>query len=692
MTCARGQWHTVTLSDDGTVHSFGKNLNGALGLGHNNHISLPTPIPNLPKINMISCGGCFTVCVDYEGFIWSFGDNNFGQLGTGNKTNSNVPQKLRYIPPVLSVSCGYGHTLIITNDSNLWSCGKNNNGQLCHEDRKDRSIHQKTSFSNISKISAGSSHSLFQNYKGEIFACGLDNFDCLQITPSLIPNVPSNIVQFVCGGGQSIFLDSEGNVYSIGFGGYGQLGLGHNISQNVLNKIPNIPPIKIVSCGSASCYLVDFEGNLWTFGLNDHGQLGHGDTTHRNTPKVIPSLKNIQQISYGSCGRHFFAKNSQNQIFATGNNSFGQLGRGDTQSLSIFKEINAQYSTIWGTNNQHITNQWEGRLWSATTRIMNWREDEVKKIEKIQSKIKQVKINLASNNCDKSKQEFPPNSFESWNEVHNFLNEKFEQINSKLNQKQHIELQNEKDIRTYEMELKDIEYQIQQLQSRKKEIEEKLLPKAKQSQFSFEETFKQIEHKQTILNEMCSDVSTFCKNENEMNEELFKLFKQKKLEEFDCFEISKCLWKMDLTKYQSIFELNQINGLVVSAMDDDRFWKHLGVEKRDCFYISFNFEMMRTPGYFKTFSPYYDHDCCVCSHNTPEKTIHLLKEYEIPLDEDVILENNYCSSILISKIFLKNLLGKDFFSKNGMQIVFKLNEWKKIHKNHLKDLSKKTFE
>ena len=32
-------------------------------------------------------------------------------------------------------------------------------------------------------------------------------------------------------------------------------------------------------------------------------------------------------------------------------------------------------------------------------------------------------------------------------------------------------------------------------------------------------------------------------------------------------------------------------------------------------------------------------------HNTPEKTIHLLKEYEIPIEDDVILKNNYCSSI-----------------------------------------------
>ena len=355
MACTCGKYHTITLSYGGTVYSFGKNEFGELGLGHKNNVSLPTPIPNLPKIKQISCGSNFTVCVDHEGFIWSFGDNDCGQLGTGNKTDFNVTQKLLDLPPVHSVSCGSEHTLMITNDDNLWSWGCNECGQLCHEDTEDRSKPQKTSFSNISNISAGYDHSIFQNDKGEIFSCGynhhgqcgLGHFDHPQMTPSLILNLPSNIVHFVCGFCQSIFLDSEGNVFSVGFNEYGQLGLGHNTNQNELNKIPNIPPIKIISCVHASCYLIDFEGNLWTFGRNNHGQLGHGDKTHKNIPQIVNTLKDIQQISYGSYGFHFLAKNSQNQIFVSGNNNKGQFGTGDTQSVSIPKELDSQYSAIW---------------------------------------------------------------------------------------------------------------------------------------------------------------------------------------------------------------------------------------------------------------------------------------------------------------------------------------------------------
>ena len=237
------------------------------------------------------------------------------------------------------------------------------------------------------------------------------------------------------------------------------------------------------------------------------------------------------------------------------------------------------------------------------------------------------------------------------------------------------------------MELKDIEHQLHQLQSRKKEIEENLLPKAKQSQFSFGVSCKKIENNQEILAEMCCDVSTFCKNENEMNEELCELFKQKKLEEFDCSEISKCLWKMDLTKYQSIFEQNQISGAVVSEVEDSCLWKQLGLEIQDFVCFSYHIKMMEAPGYSKTFSPDYDcDDCCVCSHNTLEKTIHLLKEYEIPIEDDFILENNYTAPMLISKVFLEDLLGKDSFSQKGIQIMVKLEKWKLIHESHLQDL------
>ena len=234
-------------------------------------------------------------------------------------------------------------------------------------------------------------------------------------------------------------------------------------------------------------------------------------------------------------------------------------------------------------------------MYSRITTIMKWKEEEIKKIEMIQSKIEQVKLSLACNN--KIKQEFPQNSFESWNEVDDFLIDKLKQTNAKMNETQNIELKTQKDVQTFEKELEDIKNELQRLQLRKKEIEENLLPKAKQSQRSFEETFKKIGENQKILEEMCSDVSVFCKNEKEMNEELVKLYSEKKFAKFDCLDISKLLWKMDLTKYQQVFEnVAKINGEFVAMMiDNSKVWNQLGVEKRDCCFMMFHFEMMKAP-------------------------------------------------------------------------------------------------
>ena len=693
MFCACGNVHTVVVSNDGEVHSFGRNNYGQLGLGHNNNVSLPTPIPNLPKIVEISCGYRFTICINKEGGLWSFGNNDYGQLGTGNYTSYNIPQKIEHIPPVRSVSCGNFHALIITNDSNLWSCGYNDHGELCLGNTAgDQSKYQQTSFQQISKISAGAYHSLLQKNNREIFGCGynqhgqvgLGHFNNPQIKVTLIPNLPLNIVQFCSGYYHSLFLDSKGNVFSVGHNECGQLGLGHNNNQNVLNKIPNIPPIQKISCIYYSSYLIDVDGNLWSFGHNGYGQLGHGDTTQRNIPTKINGLNNITQTVKGHSGYHFLAKDSQNKIFVMGNNNKGQLGTGNNQSLSSAQEIDSQYFPIWGGNPQRITNGWKHMCSEET---MNWNEEETKKLEILQPKINQVKLDLQSNNNNKIKQEFPPKSFETWNDAQTFLNEKYQQINEKLNQKQEIENQITEDVNQIENELREIDHQIQQLQKRKKELEENHLPNVKKIQSGFEEIFTKIEETKNVLEEMCSDVSKFCENEKEMNEELSELFKQKKFEEFDCSDVSKLLWKMDMVRYQSLFELNQINGLAISVLYDDQIWAQLGIEQRDSYYISFYFDLMKAPGYFKTFADDNDFDCCVCSHNTPEKTIHLLKEYEIPIEDDFILENNCCSPLLTSKVLIKEMLGEDYFSQKGIQITAKLNKWKAIHELHLKQLN-----
>ena len=357
--CATGANHTICLSEDGIAYSFGNNFYSQLGLNAQKYRNqtVPTPIPNLPKIKHVSCGEYFSVLIDHENYLWSFGYNTAGQLGTGRISYQNLPQKINNIPPVLSVFCGAAHTLVITDNFDLYSCGWNDCGQLCHGDRNNRSTLENTKFSNVIRIGAGYQHSIFQKDDGEVYSCGnifgelgLGN-NKMPPKPCIIPNL-SNIIQFSCGRFHSLFLDIDGNVFSVGSNYHGQLGLAHNtnaIDQSAPLQIKNIPPIKLISGVNESSYLLDIDGFVWVFGNNSYCNIGQ-PIAHKKilVPTKITFLQNICNISNGNCSNHFLAKDCDNKIFLIGNNSNGQL----TGTSSGSREMESSYFTIWGSSHK----------------------------------------------------------------------------------------------------------------------------------------------------------------------------------------------------------------------------------------------------------------------------------------------------------------------------------------------------
>lgn len=372
MACAIGGFYTVTLSNDGSLYSFGANAYGQLGLGHCENVSIPTRIPKLPKITMVSCGAEFTVCIDDQGLLWTFGGNGCGQLGTGNTKQVKIPQKIQSFGSRKTlqkyrakyISCGGNHTLLLTDDDNLWSCGANVYGQLCLGNTKQVLKFQKTSFSNISKISAGYHFSLFQNMDGELYGCGsnvkgelgLGHYESPQINACIISHEIPNIYHFTTGAYHTLCLDSEGNVFYTGtniFTGYDPA---MKISQNKFFQIPNIPPIRAISCVGPSSYLIDFDNNVWSFGGNDRGQLGLGDLTSICDPKQM-LVENISDIARGASGYHFLAKDFEDTIFSVGNNINGSLGLSGEKvdQISIPKAINEEFFSIWGDSEHQFT-------------------------------------------------------------------------------------------------------------------------------------------------------------------------------------------------------------------------------------------------------------------------------------------------------------------------------------------------
>jgi alpha-tubulin suppressor-like RCC1 family protein len=75
---ACGTEHTVALSKNGDVYTWGWGREGALGHGDFNQVDIPKKVAGLSNIVEISAGADFTVCKDAEGVIHSFGANKYG--------------------------------------------------------------------------------------------------------------------------------------------------------------------------------------------------------------------------------------------------------------------------------------------------------------------------------------------------------------------------------------------------------------------------------------------------------------------------------------------------------------------------------------------------------------------------------------------------------------------------------------
>ena len=136
-----GLEHTLILTSNGDVYSFGCCLRGQLGLGT---MSVEEPVKLVDalggiKIIDISCSGFCSVAVSSFGDVYSFGWNTNGQLGIKKTTDRckqvySLPEIVESIEneldPVTSVSCGYKHTILRTEKNKLFASGLNNYGQL----------------------------------------------------------------------------------------------------------------------------------------------------------------------------------------------------------------------------------------------------------------------------------------------------------------------------------------------------------------------------------------------------------------------------------------------------------------------------------------------------------------------------------------------------------------------------------
>lgn len=283
----------------------------------------------------VSGGEDHSIYLCSGGTVNSVGHNGVGQLGIGPTTYSIVPLPSIGMTGIAAISAGNFHSLFLKNDGTVWAAGNNEYGQLGDGTLVDKNTPvQVTGLTGITAISAGGNYSLFLKNDGTVWAVGYNVYGQLGDLSFVNKSIPVRVIGLTgitaisAGGFHSLFLKNDGAVWAVGRNNYGQFGNGVNSHFNSTPiQIPGINGINTITAGGSFSVFLKNNGTVWATGDNSYGQIGDGTTsTVRTTPVEIPGFTGIIDLKAGT--HHILFLKSDGTVWAVGHNSSGGLGDG----------------------------------------------------------------------------------------------------------------------------------------------------------------------------------------------------------------------------------------------------------------------------------------------------------------------------------------------------------------------------
>lgn len=138
---AVGFEHSMALTGDGKVFTWGNGVEGQLGNGSGDCVSIPQEIEGLPEIRYIAAGVDTSAAISRNGEVFMWGSNEHGQIGTGSGTMIEpLPREIRGAlvgQRIRSIHLGGMHTLAIADDYAVYGWGSNTAGKLGLNDAQE---------------------------------------------------------------------------------------------------------------------------------------------------------------------------------------------------------------------------------------------------------------------------------------------------------------------------------------------------------------------------------------------------------------------------------------------------------------------------------------------------------------------------------------------------------------------------
>lgn len=314
---AAGAFGGAALDVDGAAFAWGENGSGELGTGsedYSSFVPVPAAMPD-DTFSAITTGGSHTLALTPDGAVYSWGYGGRGALGrTGG--DSRIPGLVSAIDEITTISAGSGHSLALDSAGVVYSWGLNYWGQLgddtTNQWRPLPAAVPLPAGTVITAISAGNGHSLALDEAGNAWAWGSNESGALgngsgpaNFVPPVKVSMPIGVTftAVAAGDSHSLALGSDGKTYSWGANDSGQLGVGSDTSSTVPVPVPvQLPPgitFTSITAGYAHSLALGSDGETYAWGLNGSGQLGDGSTTESTVPIPVelPDGVSFTQIS-----------------------------------------------------------------------------------------------------------------------------------------------------------------------------------------------------------------------------------------------------------------------------------------------------------------------------------------------------------------------------------------------------------
>jgi len=304
--------HTLAITPDGTLYTWGYNNRGQLGNGGTSNRNVPTltSLGTSVKFIAVAAGRNFSAAIDTNGVLYTWGWNGEGQLGVGatSPTTRTTPQAVSTTLRFQAVSAGDRCVYAITNE-----------GTYVEEvDGKE----------------------VVRYNPGKLYAWGYNGSGRLGTGDTTRRTVPTQIavggtidpiVKMVAGRslGHVLVLTADGTLYSCGANGYGQLGDGSTRSRNILSVPLTTVKFKTIGTGHYHSMAITADGSLYAWGRNNYGQVGDNTTRNKTVPTWI-SRDGRKYIAMAAGEYTSMAVCTEGRLYLWGYNNYGQFGNGTT--------------------------------------------------------------------------------------------------------------------------------------------------------------------------------------------------------------------------------------------------------------------------------------------------------------------------------------------------------------------------